>query len=105
MARVPMRASRYAIGEASFVEETEQRLGELRTGRVQDKDLALPIVTVAFDTVDHCVAERYGRVKDTMKEPGSPRKVRLGAFYKPHVYCSQETPACCTLVSTSTSGN
>ncbi len=50
-----MRASRYAIGEAAFIDETEQRLGELRTGRVQDKDLALPVVTV-----DWCVAERYG---------------------------------------------
>jgi hypothetical protein len=65
-----MRASRYAIGEASFVEETEQRLGELRTGRVQDKDLALPIVTVAFETVDHCVAERYGIDPEQLKLHG-----------------------------------
>ncbi|MDZ7620277.1 MAG: transposase [Patescibacteria group bacterium] len=65
-----MRASRHAIGEASFVEETEQRLGELRTGRVQDKDLALPVVTVAFDTVDRCVAERYGIDPEQLKQHG-----------------------------------
>ncbi len=29
-----MRTSRHAIGEAGFIEESEQRLGELRTGRV-----------------------------------------------------------------------
>ncbi len=65
-----MRASRYAIGEAAFVDETEQRLGELRTGRVQDKDLALPVVTVPFDTVDRCVAERYGIDPAQLKQHG-----------------------------------
>ncbi len=66
----PLLEAMHAIGEASFVEETEQRLGELRTGRVQDKDLALPIVTVAFDTVDHCVAERYGIDPEQLKQHG-----------------------------------
>ncbi len=28
-----------------------------------------------------------------MKEPGSPRKVRLGEFYNPQVYSFQEPPA------------
>ncbi len=60
-----MRASRYAIGEAAFVDETEQRLSELRTGRVQDKDLALPVVTVEW-----CVAERYGIDPEQLKQHG-----------------------------------
>lgn len=47
-----------------------------------------------------------GGVPDTMKEPGSPRKVRLGAFRNPSVRLPfQETPACYTSVSTSTSGS
>jgi len=54
-----MRASRYAIGDDAFVEETEKRLQQRRTGRVQDKDLALPAVTVDIDTVDAHVARHY----------------------------------------------
>jgi putative transposase len=65
-----MQVSRYAIGEATFIDDTEQRLGELRTGRVQDKDLALPVVTVAFDTIDRCVAERYGIDPKQLKQHG-----------------------------------
>ncbi|NIN10567.1 MAG: hypothetical protein GTN78_09105, partial [Gemmatimonadales bacterium] len=37
-----MRASRYAIGDDTFVERIAKRLGERRTDRVQDKDLVLP---------------------------------------------------------------
>ncbi len=33
------------------------------------------------------------------------KKSTLGNVYKPNVHSFQETPACCTLVSTSTSGN
>ena len=54
-----MHASRYAIGEDSFVEKTEQRLGTLRTGSVQDQHLALPAVTVDSQTVDACVARHF----------------------------------------------
>ena len=44
--------------------------------------------------------------KDTMKEPGSPRKVRLGAVFNPSLRTFfQETPACYTSVSTNTSGS
>ena len=42
---------------------------------------------------------------DTMKEPGAPRKVRLGAVRNPQVYSFQETPGCYISVSTSTSGS
>jgi hypothetical protein len=42
---------------------------------------------------------------DTMKEPGAPRKVRLGAYFKPQVYPFQETPECYTSVSTGTRVN
>jgi len=45
-----------------------------------------------------------GRNRDTMKEPGSPRKVRLGVVGNPSLHTPfQETPVCYTLVSTSTS--
>ena len=47
-----------------------------------------------------------GAEKDTMKEPGSPRKVRLGAVVNPSLRTFfQETPACYTSVSTNTSGS
>ena len=47
-----------------------------------------------------------GTEQDTMKEPGSPRKVRLGVVRNPSLRNPfQETPACYTLVSTNTSGN
>ena len=55
-----MRASRYAIGDDAFIDQTEKRLGKRRTGKVQDKDLALPaVVTVPIDTVDAYVAGHY----------------------------------------------
>jgi REP element-mobilizing transposase RayT len=55
-----MRTSRYAIGDERFVEETQQRLQKRRTGSVQDKDLALPALTVDIETVDAYVARHYG---------------------------------------------
>jgi hypothetical protein len=42
---------------------------------------------------------------DTMKEPGSPRKVRLGVVPNPSFYFFQETPEFYTSVSTSTRVN
>ncbi len=55
-----MRASRYAIGDKTFIDRTEKRLDPRRTGRAQDKDLALPAaVTVPIDTVDAYVARHY----------------------------------------------
>lgn len=54
-----MRANRYAIGDDSFTEEAERRLQKRRTGRVQDRDLALPVATVDIDTVDEYVARHY----------------------------------------------
>ncbi len=54
-----MRASRYAIGDNAFMEEAANRLEERRTGRVQDKDLALPAAVVDIETVDACVARHY----------------------------------------------
>ena len=65
-----MRASRYAIGDDPFIGQTEKRLGERRTGRVQDKDLALPAVTVDIDTVDAYVARHYRIDAADLKEHG-----------------------------------
>ena len=66
-----MRANRYAIGDDTFVEGTEKRLQERRTGRVQDKDLALPAVTVDIDTVDACVASHYRTDTADLTEHGN----------------------------------
>jgi len=65
-----MRASRYAIGADSFIEETKKRLEELRTGKVQDKDVALPTLTIDIDTVDVCVAGHYRIDAADLKEHG-----------------------------------
>ena len=37
-----MAASRYAVGDARFVEQTERRVEARRSGRTQDKDLDFP---------------------------------------------------------------
>ena len=66
-----MRASRYAIGDDTFIHQTEKRLGKRRTGRVQDKDLALPaVVTVPIDTVDAYVAGHYRSDAAVLTEHG-----------------------------------
>ncbi len=65
-----MQASRYAIGVDSFIEHTKKRLGELRTGRVQDKDLALPTPAIDIHTVDGYVAGYYRIVVADLKEHG-----------------------------------
>jgi len=54
-----MAASRYAIGGSAFIERTEERIGERRTGRVQDRDLDLPRWTVSLDEIDAAVARHY----------------------------------------------
>ena len=54
-----MRASAWAIGDESFVENTKRHLQNRRTGSAKDKDLALPPVTVDIETLDACVAEHY----------------------------------------------
>jgi len=56
-----MAASRYAIGGSLFIERTEERIGERRSGRVQDRDLDLPRWTVSPEEIDAAVA-RYYRV-------------------------------------------
>ena len=55
-----MAASRYAIGEAAFTEQTEDRIEERRSGRVQDRDVDLPRWTIALEEIDAAVARRYG---------------------------------------------
>jgi hypothetical protein len=55
---------------------------------------------------DFFPVREQSRFPDTMKEPGSPRKVRLGACRNPSLRnLFQETPECCTSVSTNTSGS
>jgi putative transposase len=55
-----MAASRYAIGGAAFVERTEARIEERRSGRLQDRDLDLPRWTVPPEEIDAMVARHYG---------------------------------------------
>ena len=54
-----MSASRYAIGNSSFVEKMEKRIERRRSGRVQDKDVELPRWTVRFEEIDAAVARHY----------------------------------------------
>ena len=65
-----MGASRYAIGEDRFIEKTEARLGEQRTGSVQEKDVALPMVTVDIAMIDACVAQHYRMDAVDLREHG-----------------------------------
>jgi len=55
-----MAASRYAIGGWAFIERTEERIGERRSGRVRDRDLDLPRWTVSLEKIDAAVAKYYG---------------------------------------------
>ncbi len=56
-----LAASRYAIGSTAFVEQTERQLAARRSGRAQDRDLALPrAITVPVERVDEVVAAYYG---------------------------------------------
>ena len=54
-----MAASRYAIGGSVFIERTEERIGDRRRGRVQDRDLDLPRWTVSLEEIDAVVARYY----------------------------------------------
>jgi putative transposase len=54
-----MAASRYAIGGGGFIERTEERIEQRRTGRVQDRDLDLPRRSVPLDEIDAAVARHY----------------------------------------------
>ncbi len=57
--REAMAASRYAIGGAAFMERTEDRIEQRRSGRVQDRDIDLPRRTVSLDEIDAVVAKHY----------------------------------------------
>jgi len=65
-----MVASRYAIGDARFVERTEKRVEGRRSGRVQDEDLALPRWTLALEDIDAAVARRYRIAAADLKTHG-----------------------------------
>ncbi len=65
-----MCASRFAIGDESFIEETKKRLQKRRTGTVQDQDLALPTVTVDAETVDAYVTRHYRIEQEDLFEHG-----------------------------------
>ena len=55
-----LAANRYAIGSAAFIDTTEQRLAGRRSGRAQDRDLALPRATLGIERIDEAVAAHYG---------------------------------------------
>jgi len=50
-----MAASRYAIGDARFVAQTEGWVEARRSGRTQDEDLDFPRWTVSPDEIDAAV--------------------------------------------------
>jgi REP element-mobilizing transposase RayT len=55
-----MAASRYAIGGAAFLERTEERIEQRRSGRLQDQDLDLPRRVVSLEEIDEAVSRHYG---------------------------------------------
>jgi REP element-mobilizing transposase RayT len=65
-----MAASRYAIGRTAFTEQTERRIEQRRTNRVQDEDLDLPRWTVDLEEIDAAVARRYGVEATVLKAHG-----------------------------------
>ncbi len=65
-----MAASRYAIGGAAFTEQTEARIEQRRSARVQDRDVDLPQRTVPLEEIDAAVARRYGVDPAVLKTHG-----------------------------------
>ena len=55
-----LAASRYAIGGSGFVEETERRLTQRRSGAARDQDLDLPQAIVPLELIDEKVATHFG---------------------------------------------
>ncbi len=79
--REAMAASRYAIGGAAFMERTEGRIEQRRSGRVQDRDLDLPRRTVSLDEIDAAVAKHYRvdqRLFSAARSPGRASEGRSG---------------------------
>ena len=58
-----MAGSRYAIGGVEFVERTEERIEQRRSGRVQDQDLDLPRRTVSLEEIDEAVGAITGSIQ------------------------------------------
>ncbi len=65
-----MRENRYAIGGEAFVEETQKRFEQQRTGSPRDEDIALPAVTVDIHTVDTYLARHYRIEPEGLKAHG-----------------------------------
>jgi hypothetical protein len=65
-----MAASRYAIGGTAFVERTEERIEQRRSGRVQDRDLDLPRWNIPLSEIDAAVSTRYGIDPAVLKAHG-----------------------------------
>jgi putative transposase len=63
-------ASRFCIGDAAFVERTEQLLSRRRSGRAEDEDLVLPRSTVNLARIDALVAAHYGVAEEQMQAHG-----------------------------------
>ena len=73
-----MAASRYAIGGSAFIERTEERIEERRSGRVQDRDLDLPRWTVSLEEIDAAVAAALPHGSETVLGPWPPRRAGEG---------------------------
>jgi len=65
-----LQASRYVIGDEPFARDTNRRLGQRRTGRPQDADVALPPETVPLEEIDARVAARFGVKPKDLRQHG-----------------------------------
>ena len=54
-----LAANRYAIGSESFVEKTEERIEQRRTGGARNQDLDLPRRTISLDEIDAAVVRHF----------------------------------------------
>ena len=65
-----MAASRHAIGSTRFIHQTERRLAGRRSGRLQDRDVALPRTTLDIARIDEAVAAHYGLPVEELQTHG-----------------------------------
>jgi putative transposase len=65
-----MQASRYAIGSAEFMRDTERQLKKRRTGGPTDRDVALPRDVVGLERIVAVVADHYGIGADELQQHG-----------------------------------
>lgn len=67
-----MKASRYVVGDANFVMQTENELCAKRLGNIQEKDVFWPEEnSTGLESIDNAVAQTYGIEKKLLKCHGN----------------------------------